>query len=106
MRDAAQLNEARSGLQALREAWGRSGVPGGPAYNLAWMDYLNLENWLDVCDAIVASALAREESRGSHYRSDFPAAAPGELYNLTLLQGEAPARRPVRFPRLQPEQAA
>jgi len=105
VRDAAQLAEAARGLAALREGWARAGVPGGRAYNLAWMDWLNLENWLDVSDAIVACAAARTESRGSHFRSDFPAPDPAHLHNLLLRRGGGPAPRPVRFTRLRPEAA-
>jgi succinate dehydrogenase/fumarate reductase flavoprotein subunit len=106
VRDAAQLAEAARGLAGLREGWAQAGVPGGRDYNLAWMDWLNLENWLDVCDAIVASATARTESRGSHYRADFPAPGDGPLHNLLLRRGAALATRPVRFSRLSPEAAS
>lgn len=34
--------------------------------------YLELENMLTVSEAIACSALARQESRGAHYRSDYP----------------------------------
>ena len=107
VRDAAGLEVARAGLAELREQWSRVGCGGGLTYNLAWMDYLNLENHLDVCDAIVACALARTESRGSHYRSDFPQPDAAGVHNLLLtLDGGAPRRRAVRFPRLRPGQAA
>jgi succinate dehydrogenase / fumarate reductase flavoprotein subunit len=33
---------------------------------------LELDSLLDIAETIVASALARAESRGAHYRSDFP----------------------------------
>jgi succinate dehydrogenase/fumarate reductase flavoprotein subunit len=105
VRDAAQLAEAAAALAELREGWRQAGVPGGPAYNLAWMDWLNLENWLDACETIVAGATARSESRGSHYRSDHPQHGGGTPYNLLLRRGEAPERRPVRFTRLRPEAA-
>jgi succinate dehydrogenase/fumarate reductase flavoprotein subunit len=41
-------------------------------YNREWLRYLELKNMLDNLDCIVEAALAREESRGSHYRHDFP----------------------------------
>jgi fumarate reductase flavoprotein subunit len=70
------------------------------------MDWLNLENWLDACETIVAGATARSESRGSHYRSDHPQHGGGTPYNLLLRRGEATERRPVRFTRLRPDGAA
>ncbi|HKI98968.1 MAG TPA: FAD-binding protein [bacterium] len=106
VRDAAQLAEAAQGLAELRAAWREAGVPGGRAYNLAWMDWLNLENWLDVSEAIVAGAAARTESRGSHYRSDHPAPDAAPPYNLLLRRGGGPQPRPVRFTRLEPLPAA
>jgi len=47
-------------------------VAGGKAYNVLWNDWLNLRNLLDVSRIIGLSALERKESRGAHYRSDFP----------------------------------
>jgi len=106
VRDAAALEEAVGDLERLREGWAGAGCPGAPGYNLGWWDWLNLENLLDVSQTIVACALARDESRGSHYRSDQPNRDESALYHLTLREGEAPARRPVTLSRLRPEQAA
>uniref|UniRef100_A0A7V4XS36 L-aspartate oxidase n=1 Tax=Acidobacterium capsulatum TaxID=33075 RepID=A0A7V4XS36_9BACT len=61
LRDAAGLREA----QALLE---QAGVARGEASREA----LELRNLWDVARLIVAPALAREESRGAHYRNDFP----------------------------------
>ena len=41
-------------------------------YNLTWMDRLNLENLVLTSRAICAAAQARADSRGAHYREDFP----------------------------------
>ena len=41
-------------------------------YNLTWMDRLNLENLVLISRAICAAAQARTDSRGAHYREDFP----------------------------------
>ena len=42
------------------------------AFNLTWHDWINLDNLLDISDVIAAAALAREDSRGAHFREDFP----------------------------------
>ena len=41
-------------------------------YNLTWMDRLNLENLVLTSRAICAAAQTRTDSRGAHYREDFP----------------------------------
>ena len=42
------------------------------ALNLTWHDWLNLRSLVEVSQAIAAAARARENSRGAHYREDFP----------------------------------
>ena len=50
-----------------------TGIPdSSPAFNLTWHDWLNLESQLTISKTIVHAALARENSRGAHYRDDFP----------------------------------
>jgi fumarate reductase flavoprotein subunit len=42
------------------------------AFNLTWHDWLNLRSLVDISKVIGQAALARENSRGAHYREDFP----------------------------------
>ena len=42
------------------------------AYNLTWHDWINLKSLIAVSRVIAAAALAREDSRGAHFREDFP----------------------------------
>ncbi|MCA3285667.1 MAG: FAD-binding protein [Roseomonas sp.] len=73
LRDAAGLAEATSGLDALEAELDRSGVDGANrAFNMTWHDWLNLKSLLLVSRTIVVASLAREESRGAHWREDFP----------------------------------
>jgi len=104
VRNREQLEQALLELEELRNELSRVGCPGGPVYNLAWNTALNMENSLDVSEAIVRSALARQESRGSHYRSDFPEQNNREyLCNFTLSRSEpAPRRREVVMARMAP----
>jgi succinate dehydrogenase/fumarate reductase flavoprotein subunit len=105
VRNQGTLEEARAELAGLREEWGRVGVPNGKAYNLAWMDTLNMENFLDVSEAVVTCALARKESRGAHFRSDAPEADDAAyLCNFILTRdATAPRKQAVSFSRLRPE---
>ena len=60
-------------ISDLKERYTRVGIPStGGAYNPSLSIYLELGHMLDVAKVIVASALARQESRGAHYRTDFP----------------------------------
>jgi len=70
------------GLQAVaghRAALRDIGVADGDRrYNVTWHDWLNLESLVDISKVITVSALARENSRGAHFREDFP--EPGDLH--------------------------
>jgi succinate dehydrogenase / fumarate reductase flavoprotein subunit len=48
-------------------------VHGSRRYNLEWNDYIEVQNMLLVSEAVIRCALLRKESRGAHYRSDYPA---------------------------------
>ena len=104
VRTGEQLEQALLELGELKNDVSRAGCPGGPVYNLAWNTALNLKNSLDVSEAIVRSALARQESRGSHYRSDFPELNNREyLCNFILSCSDpAPQRREVVMGRMTP----
>ena len=59
-------------LQKLKEAAKHVSVPGNREYNPGWHTALDLQNLLTVSEAIAMSALARKESRGGHFRDDYP----------------------------------
>ena len=71
-RNAEGLRQAGDTISELRKRCSKVAIPNaGGAYNLSLSSLLELENMLDVAQVIVAGALAREESRGFHRRSDF-----------------------------------
>ncbi len=43
-----------------------------PAFNLTWHDWLNMRSLIEMSQVIAKTALQRENSRGAHYRDDFP----------------------------------
>jgi fumarate reductase flavoprotein subunit len=109
VRDARSLATAQKGLATLRERAGRVHVQGTPRLNAEWQEWLNLESMLTVSDMIVASALARPESRGSHYRSDFPTADDARYLQNVYVQRDGDMRvwlEPVAFTRLAPPRQA
>jgi len=73
MRSAPGLRHALAQLAAQKTALQQTGIGAAErAFNPAWHDWLNLRSLLDVSEAIAAAALARENSRGAHFREDFP----------------------------------
>ena len=110
LRTAASLQRGLQRLAALDEQLSRTGVAGGDdrAFHLAWHDWINLKNLIAVSRVIALSALEREDSRGAHFREDFPQTGdlPGSRYIVVQQQGEALAlrREPVRFTRVAPGQ--
>jgi fumarate reductase flavoprotein subunit len=84
VRDGEGLKIAAATADRLAGELARVGVPGGAAFNLAWQDWINLTNQTAVARLIAASALARTESRGAHYRNDFPAPSAAPLYTVRV----------------------
>ncbi|HUR60055.1 MAG TPA: FAD-binding protein [Opitutaceae bacterium] len=73
VRDAASLQRGAAGLDALDAKLDATGVESASlAFNLTWHDWLNLKSLILVSKSICFAAMAREDSRGAHYRADFP----------------------------------
>ncbi len=106
IRDRAGLESALAGIEEIEEGAAAVAVPGGPEYNLAWQDWLNLRSMTTAARLIARSALERTESRGSHYRRDFPQADPAWVANACVKSENGVTkvwREPVRCSRVQPE---
>ncbi|GJE72204.1 hypothetical protein CHKEEEPN_3758 [Methylorubrum podarium] len=107
LRDAAGLERALTALDGLEQAVARSGAPDGDRrYALTWMDRLNLENLVLVSQAIARAALARTDSRGAHFREDYPETSDlaTSRYTVVRRHGEAfdLAMETVRFTHVRP----
>jgi fumarate reductase flavoprotein subunit len=107
IRDAAGLNTALSELDAIADELERTGIAdANRAFNLTWQDWLNLRSLVATSQVITRAALAREDSRGAHYREDFPEAGALETSAHTsarLAGGKVSIEmKPVAFTRVRP----
>ena len=107
IRDEAGLRAALSELDSLEEELNRTGIAdGNRVFNLTWHDWLNLKSLVQVSRVIAEAALARTDSRGAHFREDFPETGPLETSSFTSLRmkngGLQVGSKPVAFTRVQP----
>jgi succinate dehydrogenase / fumarate reductase flavoprotein subunit len=72
VRTQGEMERALVDIAVLKERAAKVGVNGNREYNPGWHTALDLEHLLTVSEAIARSALARKESRGGHFRDDYP----------------------------------
>ena len=73
------------------------------AFNLPWHDWLNLKSLVAVSRIICSAALAREDSRGAHYREDYPETGALESSAFTSIAADGQVvMQPVAFTRVRP----
>lgn len=107
VRDAASLNRAAGLLDELDARLDATGVDSSTlAFNLTWHDWLNLKNLVLVSQSIRFAAMAREDSRGAHFRTDFPDVRDLENSRYTCVNWQdgrfGSETRPVHFTRVRP----
>jgi succinate dehydrogenase / fumarate reductase flavoprotein subunit len=99
VRREGEMKRALAELGRLRARAARVQVPGNREYNPGWHTALDLPNLLMVSEAVTRSALERKESRGAHFREDFPDKHPewGKM-NLVVRKGEDGSMQVTRVP--------
>jgi succinate dehydrogenase / fumarate reductase flavoprotein subunit len=99
VRREEEMESALEAIGALRERAARVGVDGNREYNTGWHTALDLTNLLTVSEAIARAALARKESRGGHFRDDYPSKDPeAGGYNLVVRRGAEGEMQVVQEP--------
>ena len=73
VRRQEEMEEALEGLAKLKQRAANAGVTGNREYNGGWHTALDLNHLLTVSEMITRSAIERKESRGAHFREDYPA---------------------------------
>ena len=107
MRTEVGMKRGLAGIAAVSEAVMDVGVDASNlAFNLTWHDWLNMRSLCDISEVITKAGLARENSRGAHFREDFP--DPGAMedseFTLARMDGDTVAvtRAPVQFTIVRP----
>jgi succinate dehydrogenase / fumarate reductase flavoprotein subunit len=85
VRNEAEMERALAAVQGLAERARAIAVTGNREYNPGWHTALDLNNLLTVSEAITRAALMRKESRGAHFREDYPAKdKEAGTYNIVI----------------------
>jgi fumarate reductase flavoprotein subunit len=110
IRDAEGLERGLDKLEGIEAELLATGVgEGDRAFNMTWHDWLNLCSLVAISKGIATAALARQNSRGAHFREDFP--GEGDLGTSTFTvvrqrQGKLElADEPVAFTLVKPGQS-
>jgi fumarate reductase flavoprotein subunit len=107
VRDRAGIERGLAAIDAIESELLATGVADRDrCFNLSWHDWLNLHSLCEISRVIALAALRRENSRGAHYRSDFP--EPGDFATSTFTVARQKAGRieitdaPVVFTHVKP----
>lgn len=110
VRDGTKLRAGLDGIFALRDQLDKVACSGSRMFNLGWQQALDLGNLLTASELIARSALFREDSRGAHFRQDFPQTDNvnwlRNVYCTNSAGGVQLSKEPVAITRLQPLQTA
>jgi succinate dehydrogenase / fumarate reductase flavoprotein subunit len=90
VRREEEMRRALDGIMTLKARAARVSVTGNREYNPGWHTALDLPNLLTVSEAITRSALERKESRGGHFRDDFPEKDPAyAAFNVVVARSDS-----------------
>lgn len=110
VRDAKGMARGIEAIDDIESKLLTTGVAdGNRAFNLTWQDWLNLRSLCETSRVIALAAMRRENSRGAHFRSDFPDPGDFQTSCFTVVRQVAGrvevGEEPVRFTHVQPGQS-
>lgn len=107
-RTQAGLERALQKVLAIRNEAGKWRVRASTrSYNAEWMECLELRHMVIVCEMLARAALTRTESRGLHFREDYPQPSPDWICNLIVERdGDEMkvSKSPIEFTFIEPGQ--
>ncbi len=99
VRQEHEMKEAVTRIGQLNERGSRVGVSGHREYHAGWHTAIDLRNLLTISEAIARSAIERKESRGGHFREDYPNKVDEfGTFNIMVKQGSGGAMQVARVP--------
>jgi len=89
VRSEQEMQQALTELESLKQRAAKVSVPGNREYNPGWHTALDLRHLLIISEAIARCALDRKESRGGHFRDDYPDKDPAfATFNNVVRRGD------------------
>jgi succinate dehydrogenase flavoprotein subunit len=99
VRQESEMQEALERLKALRARAELAGIGGNREYNNGWHTAIDLRNLMIVSEAVTRAGIERKESRGAHFREDFPSKVDAfSTVNLVIERDADGAMRITRAP--------
>ena len=90
VRQEQEMLQALERIRELKDATERVSVDGNREYNAGWHTALDLNSLLTVSEMVTLAALERKESRGAHFRDDFPDKDKQyDVFNIVVRKGGA-----------------
>jgi succinate dehydrogenase / fumarate reductase flavoprotein subunit len=88
VRTEPEMQNALEEIAKLKVRAAKAGIAGNREYNNGWHTALDLDNLLTVSEVIARAAIERKESRGAHFRDDYPDKSEDwAKYNIRVLKG-------------------
>jgi succinate dehydrogenase / fumarate reductase flavoprotein subunit len=94
-----EMQQALEGIAKLQTRAAKAGITGNREYNTGWHTALDLDNLLTISEIVAIAGIERKESRGAHFREDYPdKSAEQAKFNLRISKGPDGRPRVERVP--------
>jgi succinate dehydrogenase / fumarate reductase flavoprotein subunit len=82
IREENGLKKALSDIEEIKKDYSKVGIDGSLKFNPGLLQCMELYNMFTISELLVKGAILRKESRGAHFRSDFPKKDKNWLKNI------------------------